>query len=234
MRKWMTGMVLAALLMVLSAAAVADSEGAIVQSSCSIVQSGNYYLVYCYAQVHNNSDQIICLDEGTFELHNGEQLLASQSVSQIWPYFVNPGEDGYLFDVVAFEPDDNGNPVVPAISNIAYDIRYMTVDPRFGSKPLQASAEIVHSEADGLQIVCRLLNMSEADAYSPTVAIGLYTDHQYMVYADGVTLQNVGVPAGGMVLVRFAVDDAFAQQWESYGATPTRAQVSASFRRDED
>ena len=33
--------------------ALAQDEGAIVQSSCNIVQSGEYVLVYCFAQVHN-------------------------------------------------------------------------------------------------------------------------------------------------------------------------------------
>ena len=45
-----------------------------------------------------------------------------------------------------------------------------------------------------------------------------------MVYADGTTLQDVGIPAGGTVLVRFDVDEAFVTQWQSYGAMPTQVQ----------
>ena len=51
------------------------------------------------------------------------------------------------------------------------------------------------------------------DAYNPTVAIGLYTDSGAMLYSDGTTLQDVGIPAGGTVLVRFDVDEAFVAQW---------------------
>ena len=55
-----------------------------------------------------------------------------------------------------------------------------------------------------------------------------------MIYADGVTLKDVGIPAGGEVLLRFPVDDSFVEQWSGYGAAPAYAQVNAMFRRDED
>ena len=66
------------------------------------------------------------------------------------------------------------------------------------------------------------------------MALGLYTDDGTMVYADGTTLQDVGIPAGGTVLVRFDVDDVFVKQWQSYGVMPTQANTNASFRKDED
>ena len=55
-----------------------------------------------------------------------------------------------------------------------------------------------------------------------------------MLYSDGTTLQDVGIPAGGTVLVRFDVDEAFVAQWQSYGAMPTQVHTNASFRHDED
>lgn len=85
-----------------------------------------------------------------------------------------------------------------------------------------------------MSVVCRLTNSTDMDAYNPTVALGLYTDDGTMVYADGTTLQDVGIPAGGTVLVRFDVDDVFVKQWQSYGAMPTQANTNASFRKDED
>ena len=76
-----------ALALTLPTCALGDSEGVIVQSSCNIVQSGDYYLAYCFAQVHNNASTVICLDQGTFDLQSGETLLSTSEVSQIWPYF---------------------------------------------------------------------------------------------------------------------------------------------------
>ena len=117
-----------ALALTLPTCALGDSEGVIVQSSCNIVQSGDYYLAYCFAQVHNNASTVICLDQGTFDLQSGETLLSTSEVSQIWPYFLSPGEDGYLFDIVSFEPDENGNPVIPSITGISYNVTYLPVD----------------------------------------------------------------------------------------------------------
>lgn len=232
-KRWMTT-ILAIMLMLATLGAKAEEPGVIVQSSCSIVPSGDYYLVYCYAQVHNNSDQIICLDEGTLALSDGEQLLCDQEVAQLWPYFLNPGEDGYLFDIVSFEPGENG-PVMPNVTNLSYHIRYMTIDPVYGGKSLQVEPEIVTDEHSGeVKIVCRIINATQEIAYDPSVAFGLYTQAGQMIYADGMTVNSVGIPAGGELLVRFGVDKAFVDQWNSYGATPAHVRVNAMFRNNED
>ena len=220
MKKWLAALLLALLL---PACALGDSEGVIVQSSCNIVQSGNYYLAYCFAQVHNNASTVICLDRGTFDLQSGETLLSTSEVAQIWPYFLNPGEDGYLFDIVSFEPDENGNPVVPSITGISYNLTYLPVDAAFANYDLSAVSEIVRDASGDMSVICRLTNSTEMDAYNPTVAIGLYTDSGAMLYS-----------AGGTVLVRFDVDEAFVTQWQSYGAMPTQVHTNAAFRHDED
>ena len=234
MKKYGVWIALAAMLLC-AAVGLADSEGVIVQSSCNILQSGEYYLVYTFAQVHNNSDNIICLDQGTFELHSGEQMLASQKVSRMWPYFLNPGEDGYLFDIVSFEPNEDGAAVVPSVSAIDYNITYMPVNEAFGSKDLSAVCEIQTGAADGsLQVVCEITNTTEEDAFDPNISFGLYTEAGQMIYADGTTLKGVGIPAGGTVLVRFVVEEAFVSQWSDYGVVPTQAHVNAGFRAESD
>ena len=231
--KQLAAAVLAMLLALGAACAQADSEGRIVQSSCSIVRSGEYYLVYCFAQVHNDSEEVICLEQGTFELHSGEQLLASQPVTQLWPYFINPGEDGYVFDVVAFEPGESGA-VVPAVTDLVYDIQYMTVNTQYASRDLSAVAELERGDNGELRVICHITNGTEVDAFAPTIAFGLYAENGGMLYADGTTLQNVGIPAGGTLLMRFPVDEDFVAQWDTYGMSAAEARVSAAFRNDED
>ena len=233
MKKCAVALMMTLLLAALAAVCLADSEGVVVGSSCNIVQSGEYYLVYCYAQVHNNSNEIICLESGTFELHSGEQILASQPVTQLWPYFINPGEDGYVFDVVAFEPGENGA-VVPSVTDILYDIQYMTVDTQYASRDLSAVAELERTQEGGMTVICRITNGTDTDAYDPTIAFGLYAENGGMLYADGTTLQNVGIPAGGTLLMRFPVDEDFVAQWDTYGMSAAEARVSAAFRNDED
>lgn len=230
--------ILAAMMaLLLCAAAIggaAEGEGVVSQASCSIVPSGDYYLVYCFAQVHNASDEVICLEEGMLSLMNGEQLLSTSDVSQIWPYFLSPGEDGYLFDIVAFEPNEDGV-VVPSVSGISYDLKYMTIPREHASHALDASARIELDEASGeMNVICEISNPTDMDAYDPTISIGLYTLSGVMIYADGVTLQHVGVPAGQTVLTRFPVDSVFVEQWKTYNALPDEARVSAVFRTNED
>jgi len=222
-------------MMLLVVPAIAEEEpGVVVQSSCNIVQSGDYYLVYCFAQVHNNSDQVICLDEGTYQLSNGEQLLAIDEVSQLWPYFLAPGEDGFLFDIVSFEPNEDGV-VVPTVTGLHYQIKYMTIDPSYAGTQLETQAQILMDERSGeMSVVCEISNPTDMDAYDAAVAFGLYTDGGQMVYADGMNLKDMGIPAGGKVLARFDVDDALVEQWRSYNALPAHVRTNAMFRNNED
>ena len=234
MKKRILCALLALMLAAFTAAGLAQEEGAVVRTSCSIVQSGDYYLVYCFAQVHNNSDSVICLDEGSFSLTNGDQLLAESDVDQLWPYFLSPGEDGYLFDIVPFEPNEDGV-VVPSVTGISYDLDYMAVDAAHANYTLQAGASIQTDAMSGaMMVICEVTNETQMDAYDPTIAVALYTPGGDLLYTDGMTLQNIGIPAGETIFVRFYVDNVFVRQWEDYGAMPGSAQVNASFRIDED
>jgi len=210
-------------------AALAEAEqSTIVQSSCSIVQSGEYYLAYCFAKVHNNTDHVLSLDEGMFELTGTEGVIASQEISQIWPYFVAPGGDGYLFDIVPFEQ-------MPQVTGIQYDVGYMEINPAYAGLPLEASARVELDDGSSLMsVVCEISNTSAVDAYDPTIVIGLYTDAGQLVYCDGRSLKDVGMPVGGKLLMRFAVEPTLVEQWMSYGALPTQVQVSAMFRTGQD
>lgn len=223
---------LASLALLMTAAGAAAQEAAVTQVSCSIVQSEDYYLVYCYGLVHNNTDETIFLNSGKLNLINGDQLLAEQEVSKLWPYFIAPGEEGYLYDVVVFEPNEDGV-VVPSVTGVEYQLDCGSIDAAYSSIALETAVRVEQDQQMGYQIVCELSNNTAVDAFDPTVAIGLYAGGN-LIYADGLTMQDVGVPAGGRTLLRFEVDDAFIEQWSGYGVTPEEVKVSASFRADED
>ena len=211
--------------------ALAQDEGAIVQSSCNIVQSGEYVLVYCFAQVHNNSDQTICLDEGVLRLMNGEQALSENRISRLWPSFLSPGADGYLFDIVSFESGEG----VPAITGLDYDVGYMTVNAAYAGQALEAQASLEIDDVTGrMSVVCALANPTDETAFGASMAFGLYTEAGQMVYADGMRLQDIGIPSGGSVKVRFDIEDELAAQWRSYDALPTQVRASAMFSANED
>lgn len=211
--------------------ALAQDEGAIVQSSCNIVQSGEYVLVYCFAQVHNQSDQTICLDEGTLYLMSGEEALAETRVSRLWPPFLAPGADGYLFDIVSLELGGG----IPAVTGLQYDVGYMTVNPAYAGQALEAQARIELNDVTGrMSVVCEITNPTDEAAFGASAAFGLYTDAGQMVCADGMRLQDIGIPAGGSVMVRFDIEEELAQQWRSYDALPTQVRASAMFSANED
>ena len=46
--------------------------------------------------------------------------------------------------------------------------------------------------------------------------------------------EDVGIPAGGKLLVRFDVKSTLVEQWMSYGALPTQVRASATFRSGSD
>jgi len=226
--KKMLAMILLMMLAVLPMAAARGEDGTIVQSSCSIVESGEHYLVYCFAQVHNNTDQALCLDEGTFRLIGGEETIAADEVSNLWPYFLAPGTDGYLFDIIQFDS-------MPQVTGLEYDIRYLTINPAYAGEAMETSARVeLDDESGALSVVCELNNPGQTDAYDPVIAMGLYTDAGQLIYADGRNLQDVGVPAGSKLLVCFDVEYMLTEQWSSYGAVPTQVRAATMYRTGSD
>ena len=226
--KRVIALALLVMMMAVTQAIAQEPAGTIVQSSCSIVQSGGYYLAYCFAQVLNNSDQVLCLDEGVFHLLGGEEAIASEEVSKLWPQFLAPGEEGYLFDIVPFEQ-------LPQVTGIDYDVRYLEINPAYAGLPLETAARVELDEDTGLMtVVCEVQNGAGMDAYDPTVVVGLYTDAGQLLYSDGRALKDVGIPADGRLMVRFAVEPMLVEQWMSYNALPTQVRAGTMFRTGSD
>ena len=88
-------------------------------------------------------------------------------------------------------------------------------------------------ETGGKQVLVKAGDTIEIEKLSVTEGEEVTLDTVCAV-SDGTTLKDVGIPAGGTVLVRFDIDSAFISQWKSYNAMPTQAMVSAAFRNDED
>ena len=205
------------LVLALAAPAMAEEPGVIVQSSCSIVQSGEHYLVYCFAQVHNSS-------EGTFQLISGDEEIAAEEISRLWPDFLAPGEDGYLMGVVPFES-------MPQVTGLNYDILYLQVNSANAGTKMDVHSRVELNEDSGvLSVICEMVNPVDAQVFDPAIAIGLYTDAGQMVYADGRSLKDVGMTPGGSLMVRFEVEPALVEQWMSYGVLPTQVQAHAMLR----
>ena len=211
-----------------------ELSATIVQSSCSIVQRGDICQVYCFAQVHNPTDQVLILDGGMLELENSGEKIAVERISQLWPHFLEPGADGYLFDIVNYEPDED-DPSVPTVTGISYYANYMGDGPQSGAVNLSCQGRIEEDPTTGqMNVICQVDNASGQDVYGPTVTFGLYTEGGAMLYADGMTVSGVGVANGGTMLVKFEVDRMFVEQWRTYGAAPAQVKAIAAYREEMD
>ena len=139
-----------------------------------------------------------------------------------------PGEDGYLFDIVPFEQ-------MPQVTGIQYDIGYLSIDPAYAGESLETAAHVELDDDSGLMsVVCEIANASAMEAYDPTIVVGLYTDAGQLVYADGRTVKDVGIPADGRLMVRFDVESTLVEQWMEYNALPTQVRASARFSKGSD
>ncbi len=238
MKKMMSAVLAAALAlggMALAEEAEIEASGVISQAACSIQQADEGYTVYCYAQIFNNSDHVIALEDGMLEVISGEQLLADQQVERIWPSFINPGEHGYVYDVVRIIGEEGETVELPQVTGIDYRLEYMPVDVAYGNRKLSVTAAMTQMREDGpITVTCELVNDTDTDAEEPTVSYGLFTENGTLVYAGARTLEDIVLPAGQRIAVTFEIGDSFVQQWISYGAKPTQAQVSAVYRDNDD
>ena len=209
----------------------ADEGATVVQSSCSIMEAENNVILYCYAQVYNGTGNVVCMEEGQFELRSGDDILATGSVEQMTPYFLRPGEEGYLYDAVVLDSAGDGS--VPAVTGLSYDIRYYTVDDAYANRSLTVEGETLKEEDGSLAVLLHLSNPHKEEAWSPTMAFGLYTEGGALLYCDGRTLENVGIPSGGEMTVRFDVSRSFAERWAEYGADPAEVRATADCGGDD-
>ena len=55
-----------------------------------------------------------------------------------------------------------------------------------------------------------------------------------MIYADAITLDDVGVLAGEGMGVRFHISSILNAQWHDYGAYPAEVRIQATYRDEQD
>ena len=225
--------IIALALLALAAAlpVLADPGANVIQSSCSIMEADNSFIVYCYAQVYNGTSNVVCMEKGSFELRSGDDMLVSGSVEQMTPYFLKPGESGYLYDAAVLDRAEGEG--VPSITGLSYNINYYTVDDAFANRDLVVTGEQQREPDGSLAVLLRVQNPLEEEAWSPTLAFGLYTEGGALLYCDGRTLENVGIPAGGEMTVRFDISKLFAERWAEYGADPAQVKATADCGGDD-
>ena len=211
-----------------------EDELSVVQSAVSIIPYGDTYRVYCFAQVHNDSQMIQGMSSGVFRLYNGETVIAEEEVDRLWPYYLEPGQSGYVFGTAVFNPDENGNPVMPYVTRLVYTFETMEMTVSANSDSLYAEGTIERTGSGGYLLTMTVENTGESMARNPVVAFGLYTQSGAMIYADGRQLEQIGIAPGSTIELRFPVGLQLAKQWDDYGVSPDEIIITASYREDED
>ena len=214
--------------------AQAEEALSVSQTACSIIETEGVYLIYSYAQVHNNSDQVVCLAQGTYELTAGGESLGVYEVEEIWPDFLSPDADGYLSNLLIYDPEEQENGDAPAITGLTYDLETMSVSTDLQNYDLEVTAEFAEISSGDISVQCRIKNTTEEDAWNPIVVYGLYTSGGSLVYCEGKMLDNIALPAGSEIITTFTVSGTQGGQWKSYGAFPTEIKALASYRIDTD
>ena len=214
------------------APAMAENELSIVQSSISIVRQEAGWLLSCYAEVRNDSAQVVALEEGHFSLTAQGGPLANGAVGSLMPYFLSPGQIGYLRDTVQIPPLEGDEQ--PLVTGLSYALTALPVDSALQSEGLSVRMERMERENGGLLVELRLQNTTASPIWNPTLAWGLYASGGALLYADGRTLGNIALPGGDETIVRFDVPAAYVDRWDEYGAEPAEVRAMASYGGDED
>ncbi|MBR1709378.1 MAG: hypothetical protein IJ719_11180 [Clostridia bacterium] len=225
--------VLAAFLMV-SFMASAEDTIRVVQTACNILVYGDECQVFCCAQVHNDTNRILGIESGTVRLLYEDTVVAEEEVERLWPYFLDPGGDGYLFQLIRFLPDAQGNPVIPAITGVIYDLNTMNVPATMQNQMLESTLEIERTQNGGYAIVVSAKNAGEETVWDTMITYGLYTSGGSLLYADGESFDQMGISPGSQLEKRFSINSQIVAQWENYGVEPAEFRVFAYYRSDTD
>ncbi len=212
----------------------AQEDLTVVQSSCMVLVGETETRVQCFAQLHNNTDKVVYMGEGFLELFNDQTVIADKVVARIWPEFINPGEDGYVFDEVPFEPDADGQPFIPNVTGITYHMDTYLASRDYSNLPLDVSA-VLEDDTDGrLTVRFTIVNRGKEDAWNPTLAFGLYTDGGSLIFTGGTGFEDICIPSGSTIEKKYYVGSDLINKWNEYGAKPAEVHVTCCYRNDTD
>jgi len=228
------GFLLFCLCLMLLPAGIASASLNVVQTSCNILMGEDECRIVCCAQVHNDSDHLAGLEHGFFRLINGEEVIAEEGIRRIWPYFLDPGGDGYVFETVTFYPDEDGHLEAPAITGVTFELNDMNVPLTVENNRLNTEMHIERTETDGYIMACTLKNDAMETAWNPQVSFGLYTEDGLLLFADGKSLDNIGISGGNQIEIQFIVNPQIVAQWGEYGVEPAEVRVAGYYRQETD
>ncbi len=191
----------------------------------------NYYLAYCFAQVHNNASTVICLDRGTFDLQSGETLLSTSGSRRFGRTSSTPARTAIC--LTSFPSSRMKTAARRSLHHGHFhNLTYLPVDAAFAKlRPFggfgNRSGRLRHSgcdlppdQFDEMDAITRPWPSAQRYGQRRDALFG-----RYDAPGRGYSGRRHGAESS------FRRGRAFVAQWQSYGAMPTQVHTNASFRR---
>lgn len=169
-----------------------------------VLSHSDGYRVYYYAVVTNAGDERASINDLLFEIRDrGDVTFESTSKYTLYPEILEPGQSGWLVitkDVK--DVDEKGY-----IDHFNLTIVSKAADDDKEVRPLAAAAEYVEKDEDDNEDVLRAIvtNDGSENAFKITVAVAARDAEGKLLYVTGEGTKDIGLAAGGSLLVRSTI-----------------------------
>ena len=169
-----------------------------------VLSHSDGYRVYYYAVVTNAGDERASINDLLFEIRDrGDVTFESTSNYSLYPEILEPGQSGWLVitkDVK--DVDEKGY-----IDHFNLTIVSKAADDDKEVRPLTAAAEYVEKDEDVNEDILRatVTNDGSENAFKVTVAVAARDAEGKLLYVTGEGTKDIGLAAGGSLLVRSTI-----------------------------
>ena len=218
-------------LLLLCSTALADASLQVVNTMYQIIPYYDSAIGVYYAEVVNNGDTLICLDDerSRVEVMDSEgNVVLSEEIWNTTPAVLAPGETGYVVPFRMYMDEVDVSALTDyAIHLYAEEATYF--DPTAYLPVDGISAEFRVETDDWGDAVTTLYttftNTSDQVAYNFNFVLGVYDEGGALIYTCDASTFDVGVPVGESVIVRSKIDEVITSYWAENGIVPASVNV---------
>lgn len=217
----------------LLSAGAALAEGGLTTVNAMFVLTPSYsdYVGYAYAEVVNNSSEMLTVDYETSSLklmNAAGEVLHTEEIYFLCPQAIGPGETGYVMvESVYLETDVAEQLVTYSMTINGSDAWYM--DPLTYLPDDSLTADLVAATDDyGDEITWLYVLMENPNKgllFDYCCVVGLYDQQNRLIYATEIQTYNVGIPAGQSSMLRAEIPEELTAYWAEKGITPTNVKI---------
>jgi len=230
MKKLLSLLVACCLLLSVGAAL---AEGGLTTTNAMFVLAPFYgdYVGYAYAEVVNNSNEMLTVDYETSALklmNAAGEVLYAEDIFFLSPQAIGPGETGFVMaESIYLEADVAEQLTTYSLSVNGVDSWYM--DPlTYLPEDVLTADLIVGTDAYGdsvTWIYTLVENPNKGLLFDYGCVLGLYDQKGRLIYATEIQTYGVGIPVGQSAMLRMESPDELTAYWADKNITPTSIKV---------